>query len=127
MLNNQAKVPTWSRMNHTPTQKVTVNNRFMGERGALSGGFGTHSTTTREKLRLRHMMAKTKSETYANNPIEQRRMQQKIAVQAGQLYGIDSQMLMARNMSRNVAGTGMMKANTSDNYGLREKMKAVNK
>jgi len=41
---------------------LIVNNRHLGARGSLSGDFGSGSVTSREKMQLRHLMAKTNTE-----------------------------------------------------------------
>lgn len=125
MLNNQTRISGWTRANGTTSQKITINNRNMGERGALSGGFGSASASSREKLQLRHMMAKANNSLYTANPIEKRRLEQKIAVKTGQLYGIDPKKLMPKMTGSMQQSNGNIRANATDNYGLREKMKAA--
>jgi len=98
---------------------LIVNNHNLGARGDLSGGFGSASATSREKMQLRHLMAKTNSELYENNPIAQRRMQQQIASKAGELYGIDPKKLMnggSKTVSPSLMGSN---AGASSNYGAR--------
>lgn len=122
---------------------LVVNNRNLGARGDLSQGFGTNSATSREKMQLRHLMAKNNSALYENNPIAQRRMQQQIATKAGELYGIDPKKLMhggSQTVSPSLSGsnTGLANQhslrspattpssnawNTSTRFNLQEKIK----
>ena len=115
------------------TGSLVVNNRNLGRRGELSQDFGSHSVTTREKLQLRHLMAQSQSQNLDNNPIQKRRLQQKIAVKAGELYNLDPRQLMsagsqtvdgvARHNNRQNATYG--RSNAADNYGLRDKINAT--
>ena len=98
---------------------LIVNHRNLGAKGDLSQSFGSNSVTSREKMQLRHLMAKTSSELYENNPVAQRRVQQQITERAGELYGIDPKKLM-NGGSKTVQGTySSTNAGASSNYGVR--------
>ena len=132
------------------SSSLIVNHRNLGERGGLSGEFGSGSATSREKMQLRHLMAKTNCELYENNPVAKRRVEQQIATKAGELYGIDPKKLMhagSQTVSDGRSGAfteasahyGMSSVDASktaspasawhggwtDNYGLQDKMKMV--
>ena len=103
-----------------------VNNRNLGARGSLSRGFGSGSALTREKMELRHLMAKSKTQTMENNPIAKRRMEQKIAAKAGELYRIDPKKLMHGGSQTVTSSSGFASnVNLSDNYGLRDRINAA--
>ena len=101
-------------------QTLIVNNRYLGEKGSLSQGFGTNSNlgSRRDKMQLKNLINQAKTADYQNNPIAQRRMQQKIASKASAIYGVDSSKLItpiaAVSRSANYGGNSTTGATSSN-------------
>ncbi len=83
---------------------VKVNNRSVvsGKQFDLKNG-----EETKDKMQLKELMMKAKTDDYKDNPIMARRLQQQIAQKASQLYGIDSKKMMG----------GTLQAISANNYG----------
>lgn len=97
---------------------LIVNHRNLGERGSMSGDFGSGSATSREKMQLRHLMAKNNSALYENNPVVKRRMEQQIAAKAGELYGIDPKKLMHAGSQTVSEGRSGALTEAATHYGM---------
>ena len=83
---------------------VTVNSRSVvrGKQFDFKS-----SEETKDKMQLKELMLKAKTDDYKNNPIMARRLQQQIAQKASQLYGVDSKKMMG----------GTLQAISANNYG----------
>jgi hypothetical protein len=89
-------------------QSVIVNSRNLGARGEMSQGFSETATNKmHDKVKLKRLMIHAQTETYEKNPMMQRRLKQKIATKAGELYGIDCKKIMGHEY----------RAKPSSNYG----------
>ncbi len=95
---------------------VRVNNRQLV--GGVGANFGQNRQTNREKLQLRHLMTKTKSEDYSNNPIAQRRLNQQIAGKIEHSYGISAKKMMGAACTLRAVNSTM----TQSNLSLRDKV-----
>ncbi len=83
---------------------VNVNNRTVvsGKQVQMEG-----ITKTKDKMELKELMIKAKSDDYKNNPIMARRLQQQIAQKASTLYGISAKKMMG----------GSLQAASANNFG----------